>query len=124
EEPGRAGAVARPSARRRRPAAGDGRQGPAAGRGVRLGPGGAAGAELLRAAAVRARPRPSEPRPPRAEPEPLNGSLPLSRFTLLPRTAPRRVLDPIVGAIARTGITPNGVSAIGFAGNGVAALLA
>jgi len=34
------------------------------------------------------------------------------------------VLDPIVRAVARTGLTPNGVTAIGFAGNVVAAVLA
>ena len=33
-------------------------------------------------------------------------------------------MDPIARAVARTGITPNGVTALGFAGNAVAAVLA
>lgn len=45
-------------------------------------------------------------------------------MTLLPRSAPGRVLDPIVAAIARTGITPNGITAIGFIVNAAAAVLA
>lgn len=48
----------------------------------------------------------------------------LSRFTLLPHTAPKRLLDPVVRVVARTGITPNGVTAIGFAVNCIAAVLA
>lgn len=43
---------------------------------------------------------------------------------LLPRTAPRRLLDPVVRALARTGLTPNTVTALGFLGNSAAALLA
>lgn len=33
-------------------------------------------------------------------------------------------MDPIARVVARTGITPNGVTLLGFAGNGLAALLA
>ncbi len=43
---------------------------------------------------------------------------------MLPHTAPRRLIDPIVRGIARTGLTPNGVTAIGFIVNAAAALLA
>ncbi|MER3421205.1 MAG: CDP-alcohol phosphatidyltransferase family protein [Chloroflexota bacterium] len=43
---------------------------------------------------------------------------------LLPRAAPRRLLDPAVRAAARAGLSPNAVTALGFAGNGIAALLA
>ncbi len=42
---------------------------------------------------------------------------------LLPRTAPRRLLDPVVRAAARAGLTPNAVTALGCLGNGAAALL-
>ncbi len=46
-------------------------------------------------------------------------------FTLLPHSVPRRVTDPIVAAIARLGISPNHLTALGFAGNlGAAALAA
>ncbi len=38
-------------------------------------------------------------------------------FTLLPHSVPRRITDPIVSVIARTGATPNHLSALGFAGN-------
>lgn len=48
----------------------------------------------------------------------------LSRITLVPHSVPRRIMDPIARAVARTGITPNGVTALGFAGNAAAALLA
>jgi len=43
---------------------------------------------------------------------------------LLPRTAPRRLLDPVVRAAARAGLTPNVVSVLGFLGNSAAAALA
>jgi CDP-diacylglycerol--glycerol-3-phosphate 3-phosphatidyltransferase len=43
---------------------------------------------------------------------------------LLPRTAPRRLLDPAVRAVARAGLSPNAVTALGFLGNCAAALLA
>jgi CDP-diacylglycerol--glycerol-3-phosphate 3-phosphatidyltransferase len=46
---------------------------------------------------------------------------PLSRITLVPHTVPRRVMDPIVRAVARTGLSPNGVTLLGFAGNVLAA---
>ncbi len=36
---------------------------------------------------------------------------------LLPRRAPARLLDPIVSLLARTGVTPNGLSTAGFLGN-------
>lgn len=39
---------------------------------------------------------------------------------LLPRRAPARVLDPIVNLLAKTGVTPNGLSTAGFLGNVVA----
>lgn len=44
---------------------------------------------------------------------------------LLPKRAPARVLGPIVGALARAGVTPNQISVAGFLGNvGAAALIA
>jgi CDP-diacylglycerol--glycerol-3-phosphate 3-phosphatidyltransferase len=42
----------------------------------------------------------------------------------VPHAAPKRIIDPVVRVVARTGITPNGVSLVGFAWNCVAALLA
>jgi CDP-diacylglycerol--glycerol-3-phosphate 3-phosphatidyltransferase len=45
-------------------------------------------------------------------------------FTLLPHAVPRRLTDPIVGLIARTGATPNQLSVLGFLGNVGAAALA
>ena len=45
-------------------------------------------------------------------------------FTLLPHRVPRRVTDPIVAVLARTGLTPNHVSILGFAGNVGAGALA
>ena len=45
-------------------------------------------------------------------------------MTLVPHTAPRRLLDPVVRAAIRAGITPNVVTLLGFAGNALAALLA
>lgn len=44
--------------------------------------------------------------------------------TLLPHVVPARIAEPVARAVARTGITPNGVTALGFAGNLVAAWLA
>ena len=45
-------------------------------------------------------------------------------FTLLPHTVPRRITDPIVGVLARTGITPNQLTVLGFLGNVGAGVLA
>jgi CDP-diacylglycerol--glycerol-3-phosphate 3-phosphatidyltransferase len=46
-------------------------------------------------------------------------------FTLLPHSVPRKITDPVVSLIARTGLTPNHLSVLGFAGNlGAAALAA
>ncbi len=44
-------------------------------------------------------------------------------FALLPHTLPRRLTDPVALAIARTGVTPNMVTALGFAGALGAAVL-
>ncbi len=48
----------------------------------------------------------------------------LKSFTLLPRRAPKQIIDPIVSVIAKTGITPNHLSIVGFSGNLGAAVLA
>ena len=49
----------------------------------------------------------------------------LKSLTLLPHKVPRWITDPIVGVIARTGMTPNHLSLLGFSGNlGAAALAA
>ena len=48
----------------------------------------------------------------------------LRSFTLLPHTVPRRLTDPIVAVIARTGVTPNHLTALGFLGNVGAGVLA
>jgi len=45
-------------------------------------------------------------------------------FTLLPHTVPRRITDPIVAVIARTGATPNHLTVLGFLGNLGAGVLA
>jgi len=45
-------------------------------------------------------------------------------FTLLPHSVPKRITDPIVSAVARTGATPNHVTALGFLGNVGAGVLA
>jgi hypothetical protein len=46
-------------------------------------------------------------------------------FTLLPHSLPRRLVDPVALAVARTGLTPNAVTALGLAGSlGAAALVA
>lgn len=46
-------------------------------------------------------------------------------FALLPHTLPRRFTDPIALAVARTGLTPNAVTALGLAGSlGAAGLVA
>lgn len=46
-------------------------------------------------------------------------------FTLLPHSLPRRFADPVALAVARTGLTPNAVTALGLAGSlGAAALVA
>ena len=44
--------------------------------------------------------------------------------TLLPHTTPALIAGPVARALARTGITPNGVTALGFLGNVLAAWLA
>lgn len=43
---------------------------------------------------------------------------------LLPRRAPPRLLDPVVNLLAKTGVTPNGLSTAGFLGNVAAGALA
>jgi CDP-diacylglycerol--glycerol-3-phosphate 3-phosphatidyltransferase len=45
-------------------------------------------------------------------------------WTLLPHVVPARIAEPVARAVARTGITPNGVTVLGFAGNVLAAWLA
>lgn len=45
-------------------------------------------------------------------------------FTLVPHSVPRRITDPIVSVIARTGVTPNHVTALGFSGNVAAGVFA
>ena len=42
---------------------------------------------------------------------------------LLPKRAPARLLTPVIGLVARLGVTPNQLSAAGFAGNVAAAVL-
>jgi CDP-diacylglycerol--glycerol-3-phosphate 3-phosphatidyltransferase len=44
--------------------------------------------------------------------------------TLLPHVVPAHIAEPVARAVARTGVTPNGVTALGFALNLVAAWLA
>jgi CDP-diacylglycerol--glycerol-3-phosphate 3-phosphatidyltransferase len=44
-------------------------------------------------------------------------------FALLPHTLPRRLTDPVALAVARTGVTPNMISALGFVGALGAAVL-
>lgn len=44
--------------------------------------------------------------------------------TILPHTVPAQVIQPIALAVARTGITPNGITALGLIGNLIAAWLA
>lgn len=48
----------------------------------------------------------------------------LRSFTLLPHSVPRRFTDPLVGPIARVGLTPNHLTLAGFGGNLGAAVLA
>ena len=45
-------------------------------------------------------------------------------FSLLPRAVPRRIIDPIVSVLARLGVAPNHLTALGLAGNIGAAVLA
>jgi len=46
-------------------------------------------------------------------------------FTLLPHSLPRRFIDPVALAVARTGLTPNALTALGLVGSlGAAALVA
>jgi len=42
----------------------------------------------------------------------------------LPHRVPRQIIDPVALAVARTGLTPNGLTALGFAGNLAAGALA
>jgi CDP-diacylglycerol--glycerol-3-phosphate 3-phosphatidyltransferase len=50
---------------------------------------------------------------------------PSKTFTLLPHSLPRRFTDPVALAVARTGLTPNAITALGLAGSlGAAALVA
>ena len=44
-------------------------------------------------------------------------------FTLMPHTLPKRLTDPVGQALARTGVTPNMITAAGLAGAIVAAVL-
>ena len=48
----------------------------------------------------------------------------LRSFSLLPHSVPRRLTDPVVGVMARAGVTPNQLTVLGFAGNVGAAVLA
>ena len=48
----------------------------------------------------------------------------LRSFTLVPHSVPRRIIDPIVSLVARTGATPNHLTALGFLGNVGAGVLA
>ena len=48
----------------------------------------------------------------------------LRSITLLPHSVPRRLTDPVVGVLARAGVTPNQLTLLGFAGNVGAAVLA
>ncbi len=48
----------------------------------------------------------------------------LRSLTLLPRRVPRQIIDPIVAVIARTGVSPNHLTVLGFLGNVGAAVLA
>jgi len=47
----------------------------------------------------------------------------MPRLNLLPQKMPREVAEPVGRAVARLGVTPNMVSLLGFAGNGLAAWL-
>ena len=44
--------------------------------------------------------------------------------TILPHVVPAQIAEPVARAVARTGITPNAITAIGFLGNLFAAWLA
>ena len=44
--------------------------------------------------------------------------------TILPHAVPTQIAEPIARAVARTGVTPNGITALGLLGNLVAAWLA
>lgn len=44
--------------------------------------------------------------------------------TILPHVVPAQIAEPVARVVARTGITPNAVTAIGFLGNLIAAWLA
>ena len=47
----------------------------------------------------------------------------LARLRLLPRAAPRSLVEPVALGLARLGLTPNAVTALGFLGNAGAAVL-
>lgn len=47
----------------------------------------------------------------------------MPRLNLLPQKLPKNLADPIGRGVARLGVTPNMVSLLGFAGNGLAAWL-
>ncbi len=47
----------------------------------------------------------------------------MPRLNILPQKTPREIADPVGRAVAGLGVTPNMVSLIGFAGNGIAAWL-
>jgi CDP-diacylglycerol--glycerol-3-phosphate 3-phosphatidyltransferase len=47
----------------------------------------------------------------------------MPRLNVLPQKMPREIADPIGRAVARLGVTPNMVSLLGFAGNGLASWL-
>jgi CDP-diacylglycerol--glycerol-3-phosphate 3-phosphatidyltransferase len=47
----------------------------------------------------------------------------LRRFSLLPHSLPQRLVNPVALAIARTGVTPNTLTLLGFLGNLGAAVL-
>jgi CDP-diacylglycerol--glycerol-3-phosphate 3-phosphatidyltransferase len=47
----------------------------------------------------------------------------LGDVRLFPRRAPARLLDPMIRGLAATGVTPNAISAAGFLGNVIAAVL-
>jgi CDP-diacylglycerol--glycerol-3-phosphate 3-phosphatidyltransferase len=47
----------------------------------------------------------------------------LRKFTLLPHSLPQRLVNPVALAVARTGVTPNTITVLGFLGNLGAAVL-
>lgn len=53
-----------------------------------------------------------------------NPGAPLPSFSIVPHKVSTRFTDPIVGPLAKLGVTPNMISVFGFAGNVAAACLA